>query len=150
MPSPLNDDVQTLPALSGPCFVEKASLRRFLVPAPKQWRHDDPPLASWRRRAADAAYLGLVTSGWMFFNMLGALGCAVAFFIVLSAGQWDAFFLQLDNLTSRYVAADVSRRFMFEHYLVQGFMVLFAVITVLRAPSFIRRVRHELSQGPVR
>lgn len=101
-----------------------------------------------RRRLADAAYLGLVTSGWMFFNMLGALGCAVAFFIVISAGQWDAFFLQLDNLTSRYVAADVGRRWMFEHYLVQSFMLVFAIITILRAPGFVRRLRAELAKAP--
>ncbi len=150
MPSPQNDELQTLPALAAPCLVEKVSLRRMLVPTPKHWNHHDPSVPTWRRRAADGAYLGLVTSGWMFFNMLGALGCAVAFFIVLSAGQMDAFFLQLDNLTSRYVDADVGRRFMFEHYLVQGFMLVFAVITVLRAPSFIRQTRRELAQGSVR
>lgn len=150
MPSLLNDEAQTLPALVPPSMVEKVSLRRVPAPTPRQQACHDASIPSWRRRAADAAYLGLVTSGWMIFNMLGALGCAVAFFIVLSAGQLDSFFLQLDNLTSRYVEADVSRRFMFEHYLVQGFMLVFATITVLRAPSFIRGVRRELAQGPVR
>lgn len=101
-----------------------------------------------RRLAADIAYIALVTSGWMAFNILGALGCAVALFIVLSAGQWDAFFLQLDNLASRYVAADVSRRWMFEHDLAQAFMLVVTIITVARAPGFIRQVRMELAKAP--
>ena len=101
-----------------------------------------------RQRLADLAYLSLVTTGWFVGNVLGVLGCAVVFFIVLSAGQWDAFFLQVDNLTSRYVEADIGRRGLFEHYLVQTFMLLFIGITLLRAPGFIRRVRRELAEAP--
>ena len=101
-----------------------------------------------RQRLADLAYLSLVTTGWFAGNLLGVLGCAVVFFIVLSAGQWDAFFLQVDNLTTRYVEADIGRRGLFEHYLVQTFMLLFIGITLLRAPGFIRRVRRELAEAP--
>ena len=101
-----------------------------------------------RRQLGDAAYLVLVTTGWFVGNVLGILGCAIVFFIILGAGQWDAFFLQVDNLASRYVAADLGRRWMFEHYLVQTFMVLLILSTLLRAPGFIRRVRRELAQEP--
>ena len=101
-----------------------------------------------RRQLGDAAYLVLVTTGWFVGNVLGILGCAVVFFIILGAGQWDAFFLQIDNLASRYVAADHGRRWMFEHYLVQTFMVLLIGSTLLRAPGFVRRVRRELAQEP--
>lgn len=101
-----------------------------------------------RRQFGDAAYLVLVTTGWFVGNVLGILGCAVVFFIILGAGQWDAFFLQIDNLASRYVAADHGRRWMFEHYLVQTFMVLLIGSTLLRAPGFVRRVRRELAQEP--
>ena len=101
-----------------------------------------------RRQLSDAAYLVLVTTGWFVGNVLGILGCAVVFFIILGAGQWDAFFLQIDNLASRYVAADHGRRWMFEHYLVQTFMVLLIGSTLLRAPGFVRRVRRELAQEP--
>ena len=109
--------------------------------------HASPP-RNTRRHMGDAAYLVLVTTGWFVGNVLGILGCAVVFFIILGAGQWDAFFLQIDNLASRYVAADLGRRWMFEHYLVQTFMVLLILSTLLRAPGFIRRVRRELAQEP--
>ena len=107
-----------------------------------------PARTSLRQRLADLSYISLVTTGWFAGNLLGVLGCAVVFFIVLSAGQWDAFFLQVDNLTSRYVEADIGRRGLFEHYLVQTFMLLFIGITLLRAPGFIRRVRRELAEAP--
>ena len=100
----------------------------------------NPAPTSSRRRLADLAYVSLVTTGWFIGNILGVLGCAIVFFIVLSAGEWDAFFLQVDNLASRYVVADFGRRWLFEHYLVQTFMILFIAVTIWRAPGFVRRV----------
>lgn len=99
------------------------------------------------RRVADAAYVTLVTVGWVTGNILGVLGCAVAAFIVLSHGQWDAFFLHIDNLASRYVAADTPRRMMFEHILVQVFVVMFVAISLFRAAGLIRQVRAALAEG---
>lgn len=101
-----------------------------------------------RRRLGDSAYLVLVTTGWFLGNVLGVLGCTIVFFIVLGAGQWDSFFLQVDNLASRYVEADLGRRGLFEHQLAQAFMLVFIAATLLRAPGFVRRVRRELAQEP--
>ena len=99
---------------------------------------------------ADSVYVAFVTAGWLAINVLGALGCAVAFFIVISAGDWDAFFLQLDNLTSRYVSADLGRRGAFEHQIAIAFLLILAVISLLRLPSFLRNLRGGLIQGRVR
>lgn len=101
----------------------------------------------WSRFAGDSVYVAFVTAAWMFGNILGALGCAVAFFIVISAGEWDAFFLQLGNLTSHYAAADLGRRGVFEHQLVQVFTILIVVIALLRVPTFVRHLRQGLADG---
>ena len=126
---------------------EVLALAATSTAAPALETRASPP-RNTRRRIGDAAYLVLVTTGWFVGNVLGILGCVVVFFIILGAGQWDAFFLQVDNLASRYVAADLGRRWMFEHYLVQTFMLLLILSTLLRAPGFVRRVRRELAQEP--
>ena len=69
-------------------------------------------------------------------------------FTLFPSGKHVRALLQIDNLASRYVAADHGRRWMFEHYLVQTFMVLLIGSTLLRAPGFVRRVRRELAQEP--
>lgn len=96
------------------------------------------------RAGRDLAYLLLAVSGWFAVNLLAVLGCAVAAFLVISGGDLDSFFLHLNNLTSRYVDADLGRRAAFEHGLVQGFLLLLTLMIFLRAPGFIRRVRAEL------
>jgi hypothetical protein len=108
-----------------------------------------PRLASWRQGLADLAYLTLATTGWLVGNFLGVLGCVIVFFMVLSAGQWDAFFFQVDNLTSRYLDADVARRAAFAHTLAQAFILLFTTVILLRAPYFVQRLRAELARERV-
>lgn len=143
MPSPLNEAAP----MSG-CDIERS--RSLVVLADDSAGEGAPTCyvgSRVSRRVADAAYVTLVTVGWLTGNILGVLGCAVAAFIVLSHGQWDAFFLHIDNLASRYVAADTSRRMMFEHILVQVFVVLFVAISLFRAGGFIRRIRSALAEG---
>ena len=102
-----------------------------------------------RRRAAfaDASYIVLTTTGWLAGNLLGILGCAVAMFIVISHGHVDTFFLHLDNLASRYNAADLGRRATFEHQLVQVFVVVLALTLAVRGPIFVSRLRRALREG---
>lgn len=102
-----------------------------------------------RQAVADAAYVFLVTTGWLGINLLVILGCTVAMFIVISHGQVDVFFLHVDNLAARYVAADLGRRAAFEHLLVQLFTILAVVILVLRGPGFVARLRRDLNRGRV-
>lgn len=101
----------------------------------------------WGRIARDSCYIVLVTAGWFASNLLVILGCIVATFLVISHGQVDLFFLHVDNLASRYIDADVARRVVFEHFMVQVFAVLFTVTLLLRGPGFIARVRRGLADG---
>ena len=102
-----------------------------------------------RRRGAlaDVAYIVLTTTGWLAGNLLGILGCVVAVFIVISHGHVDTFFLHLDNLASRYNAADLGRRATFEHQLVQVFVVFLVLTLTVRGPVFVSRLRRTLREG---
>ena len=109
-----------------------------------------PPLArsrNWKQLGADAAYVLVTVTGWLAGNILGVLGCAVAMFLVISHADLNAFFLHVDNLTSRYAAAEPERRAVFDHQVVQVFVIACAVVLVARAPRFISRLRAELAEG---
>jgi hypothetical protein len=163
MSSPPNDRFSTDPRSSGVMLVEDLDLEAL---AAVQSRHAPVSLDLYiargivaddiarsqrlRQLGADTVYVAFSLAAWVVINVLGALGCAVAFFIVISAGEWDAFFLQLDNLTSRYVAADLGRRGMFEHQILWAFAILLAIICALRLPGFIRSLRAGLAEARVR
>ncbi len=129
------------------------------MPWPQNSRVDQPPgltasaptasadASPWQRLARDACYIVLVTTGWLAGNLLGILGCVVAVFLVISHGDMSMFFLHIDNLASRYVAADVGRRTVFEHQMVQILAGVFVIAILVRGPVFVARVRRELRQG---
>ena len=104
--------------------------------------------AHWRRRLADGAYAVLCTVGWLIDTVLGVLGCAVVVFIVLGHGQWDAFFLHIDNLAGRYIDADTARRAGFVHELVVLFSIVLIASLAWRGPRFVRRLRRDIARGP--
>lgn len=112
---------------------------------PPEWRR---VARTARRRSgvADLAYIVLSTSLWLAGNLLGVLGCAVAVFVVISHGHIDTFFLHVDNLAARYVAADLGRRAVFAHQLVELFVIVFAVTMLLRGPAFVARLRRDLAE----
>lgn len=104
--------------------------------------------ATFRRRLADASYLFLMSLGWFGLNVLAAAGCAVVAFAVLGGGDWAATFLQIDNLTSRYLEADAGRRAQFQHHLVQAFTLIIIALLICRLPRFVKRMRRELAEAP--
>ena len=78
-----------------------------------------PLVRSWARRSAaarrkqaaqDLLVIALRLSGWLATSALATLGIATLFFLVLGGFTLDGLMLQLDNLASRFVAADASRR----------------------------------------
>lgn len=99
------------------------------------------------RAVSDAAHLSLALLLWLAGNVLVVLGMAVAAFIAVSGGDVDTFFSHVNNLASRYVAADVDRRAVFEHQLVQAFLFASAVLVTCRLPGFVRRMRRDLEDG---
>ena len=78
-----------------------------------------PLVGSWARRstaarrkqaAQDLLVIALRLSGWLATSALATLGIATLFFLVLGGFTLDGLMLQLDNLASRFVAADAARR----------------------------------------
>ncbi|WP_085811253.1 hypothetical protein [Sphingomonas sp. TZW2008] len=101
-----------------------------------------------KRVGADVAYLAIALSCWTIGNLLALLGCVVAMFLVISHGNIDVFFSHLNNLASRYVAADLGRRAAFQHQLVWGFSIMAVIFFAVRLPRFVIRLRKELAEGP--
>ncbi len=101
-----------------------------------------------RKRMADAAYVTLMTLLWLAGNLLAVLGLVVVAFVMISEADFYAFMSHLDNLASRFVAADPARRATFEGQVwwVLGIMTL--VFVAVRLPRFVTRLRADLLQGP--
>ena len=132
-----------------PWQVDDLRTTSYAVPGSTAWdKHTHVRTPRERRRAAlaDVAYIVLRTSGWLAGNLLGILGCAVAAFVVISHGDIDTFFLHVDNLAARYVAADLGRRAVFAHQLVQLFGIVFAATMLVRGPAFVARLRRDLAE----
>ena len=63
-----------------------------------------------RLRVADACLLSLRLVGWLSVTLLAAAGCLVLLFAMLGGFTAEGFFAHLDNLASRFAAADTARR----------------------------------------
>ena len=107
-----------------------------------------PPL--WRRVdrqvVRDTLFIAMMTTSWLCGNALGVLGCVVAAFIIISHGDFAVFMAHVDNIASRYVAADLGRRASFEHQVVLALAIVGAALLLIRLPRFVMRLRVELSE----
>lgn len=99
-----------------------------------------------RGHVADAAYVALACTSWVAGNLLAALGALVALLLVLCGGDLDMFFFQLNNLTRRYVEADLGRRAAFQHDVALAFSIGCLLLFAVRSPLFARRLRRELRE----
>lgn len=97
------------------------------------------------RFGRDLAYVVIVLGSWLVLNLLAVLGAGVAFFLVVSGFDLGEFLLHLDNLISRYAAADADRRGAFEHLVGQVFLVLLLLSLLVRGPFLVARLRRELA-----
>jgi hypothetical protein len=106
-----------------------------------------PLRRGWSRRQwSDAAFITMMTIGWAAGNILAVLGCVVAAFLVIAHGDFSVFMSHIDNVASRYVAADTGRRAGFEHEVVLALAICAAVFFLIRLPRFVMRLRLELAQ----
>jgi hypothetical protein len=101
----------------------------------------------YRRQWSDAAFITMMTIGWAAGNVLAVLGCVVAAFLVIAHGDFSVFMSHIDNVASRYVAADMGRRAGFEHEVVLVLAICSAVFFLIRLPRFVMRLRLELNEG---
>ncbi|MEO0031630.1 MAG: hypothetical protein RIS94_1388 [Pseudomonadota bacterium] len=107
----------------------------------KQVRH------RWRRHLADSCYLAIKGSTFAASTLAITLGLPLAFFLALSGWHLDVLFTQIDNLASRYLAADPARRAAFSDLLNVAFPGALALIAIWRLPRFVSEVGQGLATG---
>lgn len=103
-------------------------------------------IARIRHICADGCHLLLSATLWLGGTLLAALGSILALVILAADAELPVFFAHLDNLASRYLAADVSRRAEFDLQLVGLTGALALLFILARLPAFADRMRRELSK----
>lgn len=91
------------------------------------------PAAAWR----DTLYIMLHALGLAATTLLIVWGVLVLFFLLLGGFSTDGLMHQLDNLASRYVAADAERVASFKQILLWTQFLLFAAILFFRRGSIV-------------
>ena len=86
-------------------------------------------------RGQDTLAIGLRVAGWSATTLIATLGVVTLFFFVLGSFSIDGTMLQLNNLASRYVAADGARQAQFQTILFSTLGIAFALIGVFRRSS---------------
>lgn len=100
------------------------------------------------RRSQFGLAAALRTAGWVAVTLLAALGLVALFFFTIGNFTISGTMLQLDNLASRYVAADAARQAQFNHLLASGGLIAFCAIGFFRRASLVRIFKEtETSHG---
>lgn len=94
-----------------------------------------PSAARLIGRGQDTLAIGLRAAGWSATTLMATLGVVTLFFFVLGSFTVDGTMLQLDNLTSRYLAANDARQAQFQTILFSTLGIAFALIGVFRRSS---------------
>ncbi len=87
------------------------------------------------RVSQDLMLVGLRLSGWLATTLMATLGIATLFFLVLGGFSLEGMMLQLDNLASRFLAADAGRREQFEAIAFGCLLIGFVLIGFFRRAS---------------
>ena len=77
-------------------------------------------------------------SGWLAVNALCSLGCLMLVFLAIGSFTIEGTMLQLSNLTTRYVAADIARQSSFNTILLVGSSMFFFATGFFRRASAAR------------
>lgn len=97
----------------------------------------EPTTASFRplSRRLDVGFLlyfYLHLAGFLASTLLITWGLFVFFFIAIGGFSFDGMMHQLDNLASRYVAADAARIASFRHVVIAAHMLLATAVIFFR------------------
>jgi hypothetical protein len=82
--------------------------------------------------------VGLRLTGWAAVTLLASLGLVTLLFVTLGGFTPSGTMAQLDNLASRYVAADAARRAQFDGFLLTALVLFTACIAFFRRPSLLQ------------
>lgn len=102
----------------------------------------EPTTPSARRpsRGLDVGFLlyfYLHMAGFLASTLLITWGLFVLFFLAIGSFSFDGMMHQLDNLASRYVAADAARITSFRHVVIVAHMLLAAAVIFFRRHSIL-------------
>nr|WP_286771379.1 hypothetical protein [Sphingomonas sp. 66-10] len=82
-------------------------------------------------------YFYLHMAGFLASTLLITWGLFVLFFLAIGGFSFDGMMHQLDNLASRYVAAEAARITSFRHVLIVAHMLLAAAVIFFRRHSIL-------------
>ncbi|MEO1490238.1 MAG: hypothetical protein AAFR88_12510 [Pseudomonadota bacterium] len=94
--------------------------------------------ASHVEQGQDALVVSLRLSGWLTTSLLATLGVATLFFLILGGFTLPGAMLQLDNLASRYLAAEPDRQAQFHTIACAVLGLSFALIAFFRRAGLSR------------
>lgn len=94
----------------------------------------------WRMYMEQSCEIFLLASGFAFSTVMITLGIPLFFFLAISGWDLAGLFANLDNLSSRYLEADASRRLTFSSDLKWVFYTATALIAAIRFPAFFKRI----------
>ncbi|HPG05048.1 MAG: hypothetical protein H6921_14360 [Sphingomonas sp.] len=97
-------------------------------------------LARWRRHGGEIAYLSLKACGFLGTCWLMAFGLPLLFFLAISGGNLDVLFWQVNNLASRWIAADAARKLAFSQTIQIVLISSTTLIAMWRLPAFLAGV----------
>ena len=130
-----------------PAFVDQRQRKLPLAPPKQIAAAAEPPAAPIRVGLALACYLIVRVCAWLAANIVGGLGIMVLMLLALGGGSIAGAFTHLDNLSSRYLAADPARRLAFDHQLLWIVLLAGFAILLIRLPAFVGRLRRELQES---
>lgn len=93
------------------------------------------------RRSQFGLAAGLRMTGWLTVTALAAFGIVAAAFFAIGNFTVAGTMLQLDNLATRYVAAEAPRQAQFDHLLSVAVLIAFVAVGFFRRASLLRIFR---------
>lgn len=87
--------------------------------------------------------VGLRLAGWLAVNVLCALGCLTIVFLAIGSFTVSGTMLQLANLSTRYVAADLGRQSEFNTILLVGGTLFFCATAFFRRATLARALQEQ-------
>ncbi|MCB2062242.1 MAG: hypothetical protein KDE25_02065 [Novosphingobium sp.] len=91
----------------------------------------------WIAQGQEVAFVTVKASMFLASTWLMAFGLPLLFFLALSGGDLDQLFWQVDNLASRWIAADMSRKDAFSQLIQIALIGSATLILIWRMPRFL-------------
>ena len=99
----------------------------------------------WITQGQELAFVTVKAALFLASTWLMAFGLPLLFFLALSGGDLDQLFWQVDNLASRWIAADMSRKDAFSQLIQIALIGSATLILIWRMPRFLA----DLNPAPV-